>query len=445
MTPSQNEIFDIIFERKYPRTQAMTYTQYGKSEICSLGVISRITTFPEMWAIVAPSMKKAGIIMGYIIGHIFDNEATRAMFKIGKDESLERIRRERRKDKITFNLGEGEMGGVFILSTEGKRVKEVLDAIMGFGAKNIILDESGLIDDPQYAGVKRMLGGHKDNFLFEIGNPFRRNHFLRTWRDPLYHHILIDYKKGIEEGRITKDFIAEMRKEAFFDVLYECKFPEEEAIDTEGYMPLLTEKELDRAYVEDIDIFGTLKLGNDVGAGEARTVSCLRGRNGAKIVYSARSSETMAFVGEILKIKDNEGIKPENISIDRLGPGQGAYNRLVEVLGLEINGIAFGQKADDSEYFANKKAEMYWRLREWILGGGKLIRHSGWQELLNIKYKRQSDRKIRIKSKEELMKEGIHELDHADAFCLTFAKQDLSPMEERSQTHKPQITNLRRR
>lgn len=140
MTPGQNYIFDCIFYRLHPRNQAVTYTQFGKSEICGQAVLSRITTLPEMWAIVAPSNKKAGIIMGYIIGHIFDNEATKAMFQIGKEESLERIRRERRKDKLTFSLGDGEIGGVFIISSEGRRTKDVIDALMGFGAKNIILD-----------------------------------------------------------------------------------------------------------------------------------------------------------------------------------------------------------------------------------------------------------------------------------------------------------------
>lgn len=423
LTPGQNEIFDIIVYRLHPRTQAITYTQYGKSDICSLGVLTRATTYPEMWAIVAPSMKKAGIIMGYVIGHIFDNEAIKQQFQIGKDESLERIRRERNKDKLTFRLPDGGIGGVFILSCEGKRVKDVLEAIMGFGAKNIILDESGLISDQHYAGVKRMLGGHKDNFLLEIGNPFLRNHFLRTSRDPRYKHIVIDYRQGIKEGRIMEDFINEMRREAFFSILYDVKFPEEESMDSQGWMPLFTEEELDRAYVDKIDIFGSKKMGNDVGAGIAKTVSCVRGANAAKFTYSGISSDTMALVGEIRKTAESEAIEAGDISIDRLGPGQGAYNRLVEVMGLSIVGVAFGESPENEEDFSDRRAQMYWRSKQWLSSGGKLVRHPGWEELLNIKYKVQSDRKVRIKSKEEMAKDGIVELDHADAFVLTFATE----------------------
>jgi len=444
LTPSQEDIFRIIFTRRYPRVQCITYTQFGKSDVSAISALSRVTVFPEKWAIVAPSTKKAGIIMGYIIDHIFDNPVFRQQFKIKEGEDIERIRRERRKDYVTFNLGRGEIGGVYTLSTEGKRTKDVLDAIMGFGAKNIVLDESSLISDQQYAGVKRMLGGHKDNFLFEIGNPFRRNHFLRTWRDPNYHHILVDYKQGIKEGRITEEFIDEMRREKFFDIMYECKFPEEEAIDTKGYMSLVTEADLDRAYVEDIKIFGRLRMGVDVGGGgSGKSVICLRGTNGARIPYSERSSDTMSLVGETLKFKDMYGVKAEEIFVDAIGVGKGVSDRLNEHFAIDfkkVNRVVWGSKPY-KEDFINSKAESFWGLKEWIRNG-KLVRHKGWEELLNIKYKIQSDKKVKIISKEDLIREGIPSPDHADALALTFSK----PMSftNKPKTFRPNITGIGR-
>jgi hypothetical protein len=47
---------------------------------------------------------------------------------------------------------------------------------MGFGAPNLALDESALMDDDIYATAIRMVGGTKGHFVVEIGNPFRRNH-----------------------------------------------------------------------------------------------------------------------------------------------------------------------------------------------------------------------------------------------------------------------------
>lgn len=428
ITPGQLEIFKIIFARLYPRTHCITYTQYGKSDVVAQAVLTHAATFPGKWAIVAPSTKKAKIIMGYIIGHIFDNEYTASRFEIESGEDRDRIRRERSKDRINFRLADNKLGEIFILSTEGRRTKDVLDALMGFGASNVVLDESGLVDDMQYAGVKRMLGGHQDNFLFEIGNPFRRNHFYRTARDPLYHKIFIPYQHGIDEGRITREFIEEMRKLPMFDILYECKFPEADAVDNQGYAPLLLEQDLDRAYVGDIPMFGEIRMGVDVsGGGRNRSVIIIRGDNVAKVVYYAQNQDTMALTGEIMARQQAEKVNPANIFPDMVGIGKGLVDRLAEQLNTStttVTGINFGSKPEYDEDYINLRAQCYWRMTQWINSGGKLVRHEGWEELLNVKYKTQSDRKIKIISKDDLMKLGIESPDVADALALTFARNN---------------------
>ncbi len=428
MTPGQNEIFDIIFYRKYPRTHAMTYTQYGKSVICALATLTRVTTWSEMWAIVAPTTKKAGIIMGFIIDHIFDHGALKAMFRIGKHESLERIRRERSKDKVTFRLGAGEVSGVYTLTTEGKRVKDVLDAIMGFGAKNIILDESGLIDDPQYAGVKRMLGGYKDNFLFEIGNPFRRNHFLRSSLNPKYFQIKVDWEQGVREGRVTKEFIDEMKEEAFFDILYDVKFPEEEAIDEKGYMPLLTESDIEKAENRSVEAIGYKKLGQDVGEGGNYNAFVIRQDNYAWIKEKNRESDLMKTAEKTGEISKEEKIAGRNIAIDGIGIGAGVVSRCIQ-LGMAVIAVIGGGKPTerteeelkkDPIDYINLRAEMYWKARRWIKEGGALKPNKDWKQLTKIKYKVNSDKQIQIMSKEDMRKLGIESPDVADGFAYTF-------------------------
>ena len=426
MTLGQQQIFEIISTRKYPRVQCISYTQYGKSLITALAVLTRGSTFPEKWAIVAPSNKKAKIIMGYVIDHIFDNEYTALKFDFDKTENREKIRRERSKERINFRISEGRLGEIFILSTEAKRTKDVLDALMGFGSPNVILDESALIDDEQYAGVKRMLGGHKDNFLFEIGNPFRRNHFYRTSRDSNYHHLLIDWEQGVREGRITADFINEMKKEAMFPILYECKFPPADAIDSRGYSPLLVEQDLDRAYLEDVQLFGELRLGCDVaGGGSNYSVVVLRGDNGAKILYREQLSDTMTLVGIILRFIADYKIKPENVFIDKIGVGKGAYDRLNEQM-PGVVAVNVGERPEDEEDFTNLRSQAYWRMSEWVKSGGKIKKDIAWEELLSTRYKVQSDKKVKLMSKDEMLKEGIESPDVADALMLTFTQKPKS-------------------
>ena len=154
--------------------------------------------------------------MSYLIKHIFDNDYTRQRFVIESGESEENIRRHKNKERLNFRLENGTMGEVFITSAEGA---------MGLGAANIVEDEAALIDDNYHSYVMRMLGDQTDNFLVKIGNPFHSTHFRKSEKDPRYHVIKIDYKQGIKEGRLTEEYVEEMKEQPNFGILYECEFP----------------------------------------------------------------------------------------------------------------------------------------------------------------------------------------------------------------------------
>ncbi len=431
LTDGQAEIFEIISKRKYPRTECRTYTQYGKSDTVAMAVLTRITTYPEKWAIVAPSTKKARIIMSYLINHTFDNEFNLGMLEIEKGESIEWLRRERSKERMTFKHPSNNIGEVFTLSSEGKRTKDLLDALMGFGAPNVIIDESSLIDDIQKVGIMRMLGGHKDNFLFEIGNAMRRNHFHKTSLDPNYHHINIDCYQGIREGRITPEFIEEMRNKPLFSQLYENKFPPQDAVDSSGYAPLYSDTELQGKIRSEVKLFGELRMGCDVaGEGANYSVITLRGKNGAKILYRENNPDTMNFVGEILKFYKQ--YKPRRIYIDKVGIGKPVVDRCIEIQdfynadGCVIEGVMAGESASDKETFFNKRAEMFWRQREWMSSAS--LEGNEWLDLLDVRYKVQSDKKIKIKGKDEMIKDGVQSPDVADALSLTFYERESEPV-----------------
>lgn len=430
-TDGQAEIFCAIAGMAYPRLFITAVTQYGKSDIAGQAILTRVSTIPEKVAIVAPTNKKAGIIMGYLIDHTFDNEYTKQKFQIGTGESEERIRRERNKEHLTYRCKDG-IGEVYTLSAEGRRTKDIINALLGFGARRVLIDESPLLSAEHYTSVLRMIGGYKDSTLIEIGNAINRNHFYRASRDPAYKKIRINYLQSVEEGRQHLAYFEEMKRKMptqMFKSLYECEFPTSDQMDTEGYMPLLTEDELDRAYTDQIDLFGDVYLGCDVASGgRNKSVIVIRGRNGAKVKLESESSDTMSLVGTILKLTDQYAIESRNVFIDALGVGRGVYDRLVETLGEEVNGINFGNKSL-SDDFADIKAQMYWGAAEWIKHGGRLERHNGWEELLEIRYKYQSEKKIRIIPKDELLRRGVESPDYGDALALTFAKTESSMAE----------------
>lgn len=422
LTDGQLKIFDAIAKKQYPRIHVETPTRYGKSETISLAVLTRIATYPEKWVIAAGEKEKAGIIIGDCIKHIFDSEYTHSKFVFAKGEDEERIKRFRNKDKINFNLGHGLLGELFITTAAGA---------MGLGAPNVVEDESALINENDHALVMRMLGDQPENFLVKVGNPWESDHFRKSHDDENYYKIIIDYHQAIKEGRLLPAYVDEMRKQPFFDVLYECKFPKQGIIDYKGWVQLLTRDEIDRAMIETARGFGINKLGVDVaGGGKNFSVVIQRYSNYARKLHKSGDPDTMNLVEVVLNIKEKDN--PQEAAIDKIGVGKGHYDLLNRMKPGWVVGVNNAEKAIDESRFVNKRAENYWKLREWVLAGGKLERDDDWYELSKIKYRVQLEGKrgkMQIMSKEDMLKDGIQSPDVADALANTFATQDMVPMD----------------
>lgn len=452
-TDTQLLIIACILGRIYPRIQLVLPTQYGKSDSVAQGVLTRAANQPERWAIVAPTKAKAEIIMGYIIKHIFDDDFFQSQLIF--DEPMERLRQHRSKEHLTFVRG----GEIMVLSADSKNRRRTKETLMGFGAPNVVLDESGLVEDDLYATVKRMLGGHKDNFLLEIGNPFTRGHFLRTWLSDRYETIWIDYKIALAEGRYTEDFIEEMRDEAFFDVLYECFFPAQDEVRSDGYRRLLIDATITNAYIDaepplptkhddqgnEIIVGGRPLvddkpiLGVDVAAGgENQTVFVLRypKANFAKVLEKNHDDDLDNQADRIMAYRKQYSIGDYRVVIDDGGVGHGlgdilknkhdilfkrvlageAPHKEVEQRGATLS---TSQKHDRSRY-ANNRAMLSWKGRKWLKQGGQLLRDEGFDELGEIYYKQNPSDKLQIEPKEKMRERGVASPDTADALFLTF-------------------------
>lgn len=419
MTPGQVEIFDCVWKRRDPRNHIMTYTQYGKSDIVSMAVLTRASTFAEKWPIVAPSYKKAQLIMGFVIKHIFENPYTQGKFRIGKEESEERIKRERSKQRITFRVGD-QVGEIFILSGNARiKNEDAGDALLGFGAPNLLEDESALTPDKIHSKAMRMLGGHKDNFLAKIGNPFRRNHFLKSFGDPRYKKIVVDYKQGIKEGRQRKEFFEEMKKEAFFDILYECKFPEEFGPGN-WIMPgrLIEDAKLTR-YLEPTEK-RLITCDPSMGGDKCIAFALVNTRIVDKKVWPKGLQDPMRVGGDLVEMKLKN--KASLIVIDNIGIGTGITGA-VRKLGHRVLPIVSSGKAEMSHLF-NLKAKMWWHV------GHRFIDHTISfgdtskfdypelkKELSSVQYVVDlSTGKIKVESKDQVKIRLKHSPDEADAY-----------------------------
>lgn len=451
-TPTQIQIVDLIAKRRFPRTQLILPTQYGKSMSVADGVLLRVFKKREKWAIIAPTEEKARIIMDYIIDCIFDDSIFTS--KLEYFGNKEKLKQERSKTRITFRGG----GEVRVYTGNAVNSKATKSALMGFGAANIILDESALIADDLYATVKRMVGGHVNSpggsFLLEIGNPFYRNHFHRTWFGDRYKKIFVDVWSALAEGRYTQDYINEMQDEAFFDVLYECKFPDATEVLSSGYRRIVTDDNVDLAYVDEMPTLDYVLDGNgevllnkwnypivddkpllgvDVsGGGKNETKLIIRfPKHGFAMVaktlnISDVSDEDLEEVADELENQIKKwNVGDYRVAVDAGGVGHG-LPAIMHRRGYLVNAVLFGEKAPQPT-FLNMRAWMYWEMRKWLRAGdGKLLRDPGFEELKLVYYKRNSADKTQIEPKDVMIKrkaadgEKVESPDTADGLVLTF-------------------------
>jgi len=114
-------------------------------------------------------------------------------------------------------------------------------------------------------------------------------------------------------------------------------------------------------------------------------------------------------------------------NVDTIGIGAGVFSRLRE-LGHPCTPVNVAEKANDTENFINKRAELHWGMRERFRDGEiDLTRLTDRVydrlvgELTSIKYTYTSAGKIKIESKADMKKRLGHSPDLFDGLMLAFA------------------------
>jgi len=183
------------------------------------------------------------------------------------------------------------------------------------------------------------------------------------------------------------------------------------------------------AYVTFSDPF---VLGVDVARfGDDKTVLRFRrGRDARSIpAIKLRGLDTMQVAARVAEL--NETHHPDAIFIDGGGPGAGVVDRCRQ-LKLPVTEVTFGGAPDRDQVagnegkiaYANKRAEMWGQMREWLKGGMIDDDPELKAELTSVEYgyALKDGRDVIILERKELMKKrGLSSPDDADALALTFA------------------------
>ena len=110
--------------------------------------------------------------------------------------------------------------------------------------------------------------------------------------------------------------------------------------------------------------------------------------------------------------------------LDSIGIGAGVCDRLRE-LGHEVYDVIFGAKPDDTERFANLKAELYWHVRQLMEDG--LLDLDPDDDLIvaqatSVRWQLTSAGKIAIEPKEQMKSRGVKSPDRFEALVYAFAE-----------------------
>lgn len=309
--------------------------------------------------------------------------------------------------------------------TAKKEAPEALAGVHSPTGVMCLVDEASGVDDAIFKMAEGSLTG-KLVLMIMISNPTRTSGYFyeshkgedaSEWQKLHFNSLdspVVD-KKYIERtifkyGEDSDDYRVTVLGE----------FPREDAIDAKGYVPLITEDMMN--YTTEDKFVGRCYMGVDPsGEGDDETVWVVRDKFKARIVASEKVSTAKGIAQKTMTLMDLFEIPGDRVTVDNFGIGANVVAEMGGV-GMYVLGKNVGDKADDDDRYANKRAEAFYRMREWLKKGGLLYVSEEWKELLNLKFRRNERGKIQIMGKLEMRGMGIASPNKADALMLSFCE-----------------------
>ncbi len=171
----------------------------------------------------------------------------------------------------------------------------------------------------------------------------------------------------------------------------------------------------------DVDRTGALVFSADV-ARYGDDSSVLYKRRGYDVYEQQEYQKlnTMEYANRIANEIEKGDRPPDAVFVDTIGVGAGVMDRLKE-RGYRAIDANVSNKAEEIDLYANKRAEMYFNLKEFIDRGGRIPKDDALlEELLNISYTFTETGKIRIVKKDAMKEELGRSPDKADGLALSF-------------------------
>ena len=319
-------------------------------------------------------------------------------------------------------VNEGELAVDF---PNGSRIRlfgaDNPDAIRGLYFDGVVLDEVADMRPEVWGAIIRPALADRNGWACFIGTPKGLNLFYELytlgqsnpeWASAMY--------RADETGIIPEQELAaaqEVMSANQYRQEFLCDFSasEDNVLITIDMVSKAAHKGLNAQ-----DVAGAVKvIGVDVARfGDDRSVICRREGLWCHDLRVVEKADNMTFAGIVAREIDE--FKPDGVFIDA-GRGEGVIDRLRQ-LGYRVMEINFGMKATDSAKYANKRSEMWDRVREWLINGAAIPNNPELKgELASPTYKFDAAGRLVLEPKEKMKERGLRSPDMADALALTFA------------------------
>ncbi|WP_302294545.1 hypothetical protein [Pyramidobacter piscolens] len=301
--------------------------------------------------------------------------------------------------------------------------KENPEALQGFHAGNLMffVDEASGIDDVVFQVAQGALSTPGSRIIM-AANPTRTsgyfyNAFHRDrdrWTRFTFSclespHVAPEYARGIAESYGEGSDIYKVRVLGEFPGTSDLQFIPTSLVDA------VAGKHLSK----DQYGFAPVILGADVARfGDDRSTIAIRQGLYGNILWRGRGVDTMTFADTVATLW--RGHAADAVMIDGNGVGAGVVDRLRQMGFAPIDVQAGGASA--LRNCLNKRAEMWWRLRDWLRDGGAIPDDEDLRaDLTAPEYQYTVKGLVQLEKKDDMKKRGLPSPDLADALALTFA------------------------
>jgi len=292
----------------------------------------------------------------------------------------------------------------------------------------LVFDEASEIDDIIWETAEGALTDAETEIIWTVfGNPTRSvgrfrecfdgGKFSHRWR----HRAIDSRTVKVANKRQLQEFVDDYGEDTdFVRVRVLGQFPKQ------GFAEFISAFAVSEAQAREpsAQVFDPLILGVDVA----------RFGDDASVIYARKGRDARTWPPIILRGLDTMQVasraaeeylrlRADAIFVDGGGVGGGVVDRLRQ-LRVPVHDINFGAKSDrptSSVAYANKRAEMWGSLREWLATGSLPSEGQLAAELVGPTYGFNARNEILLERKEDMKKRGLSSPDIADALALTFA------------------------